>query len=130
MSPSQQKSDMLDPTLAPLKPNTINEVPFNRLIHNIDCISDLTECVVVDRGVVEIVQRKLLPFTDDNLKRQQVTLHLLDAEKIISVKIWVIPFFSEGVMVYHLLASDDKNLDHLRRLRNPAKPGTYDITSL
>lgn len=130
MSLYRQKSDMLDQTLTPLKPNTINEVPFNRLIHNVNCVDDLTKCVVVDRGVVELIQRKLLPFTDDNLKRQQVTLHLIDAEKIISVKIWVIPYFSEGVMVYHLFASDDKNLNHLRRLRNPAKPGNYDITSL
>lgn len=147
MSPSRQKHDPfsvveafldihnickhsnIDRTLTPPKPNTITEVPFNRLIHHVDYINDLTECIVVDRGVVELIQRKLQPFVDNNLSRQQVTLNFVDAGDTVSVKIWVIPFFLEGVMVYHLFASDDENLNHLRRLRNPAKPGNYDITS-
>lgn len=147
MSPSRQKHDPfsvaetfldvhnifkhsnMDLTLTPPKPNTITEVPFNRLIHHVDYMNNLTECIAVDRGVVELIQRKLQPFVDNNLSRQQVTLNLVDAGDTISVKIWVIPFFLEGVMVYHLFASDDENLNHLRRLRNPAKPGSYDITS-
>lgn len=115
--------------LAPLRPNNVGEVPYNRLIHHIDYVEKLSECIAVDRGLVELIQRKLEPFEHNHITRQEVILHLIDAGDIISVKIWVIPIFLEGVMVYHLYATDDENLNHLRRLRNPAKPGTYEITS-
>jgi hypothetical protein len=117
--------------LTPLRPNDIGEVPYNRLIHHIDYLDKLSECIAVDRAVVDLIRIKQHPFGHDTLVRQEVTLLLMDGGgNSISVKIWVIPIFFEGVMVYHLYAADDENLDHLRRLRNPAKPGNYDITSL
>lgn len=119
-----------DPTLTPPKPNSMAEVPYNRLVHHIDYLEKLNECVAVDRGVVDLIHRRLSPFTETNNARQMVTLNLMEGAEVVPVKIWVIPVFSEGVMVYHLFASDDENLEHLRRLRNPAKPGSYDITSL
>lgn len=119
-----------DATLTPPKPNNMAEVPYNRLIQHVDYLEKLNECVAVDRGVVELIQRKLVPFVENNLTRQQVTLNLMDGGDVISVKIWIIPVFSDGVMVYLIFAADDENLEHLRRLRNPAKPGSYDITSL
>lgn len=119
-----------DATLSPPKPNTIAEVPYNRLIHDVDHLDQLTDCVAVDRGVVELIHRRMDPFSDESVTRQLVTLNLMEGSEVVPVKIWVIPVFSDGIMVYLLYAADHENLELLRRLRNPAKPGSYDITSI
>ncbi len=119
-----------DATLTPPKPNNMAEVPYNRLVHHVDYLERLNECVAVDRGVVELIHRKMTPFTENKLTRQQVRLNLMEGSEVVPVNIWVIPVFSDGIMVYLIFAADDENLEHLRRLRNPAKPGSYDITSL
>ncbi len=119
-----------DATLTPPKPNNMAEVPYNRLVHHVDYLERLNECVAVDRGVVELIHRKMTPFNENNLTRQLVQLNLMEGSEVVPVNIWIIPVFSDGVMVYLIFAADDENLEHLRRLRNPAKPGSYDITSL
>jgi hypothetical protein len=120
----------VDPALKPPKPNSLAEVPFNRLIHHIDYLEKLDECVVVDRGVIKLIHNKMASVDSTDRSRQLVTIYLLDdLGDVIAVKIWIIPIFSNGVLVYLLFAADDENLEYLNRIRNPAKPGTYDITS-
>jgi len=119
-----------DPMMTPPKPNNLAEVPYNRLIHHLDYLEQLTDCIAVDRGIVDLIHRRMTPIDEKNMGRQEVSLNLMEGPEIIQVKIWIIPVFSEGVMVYLLFAADHDNLELLRRLRNPSKPGSYDITSL
>jgi hypothetical protein len=116
--------------MTPPKPNNLAEVPYNRLIHHLDYLEQLTDCIAVDRGIVDLIHRRMTPIDEKNMGRQEVSLNLMEGPEIIQVKIWIIPVFSEGVMVYLLFAADHDNLELLRRLRNPSKPGSYDILSL
>lgn len=120
----------VDTTLKPPRPNSLAEVPYNRLVHHIDYLEKLDECVAVDRGLIQLIHRKMAAVDSTDRSRQLVTINLLDEHgDVVAVKIWIIPVYSQGVLVYLLFAADDVNLKHLSRIRNPAKPGTYDITS-
>ena len=119
-----------DRGLSPPKPNSWAEIPYNRLIHHLDYLDKLNECIVVDRGVIELIQRKTPVIHEGNITRQSVTLALINREgNATQITVWVIPVFLDGVMVYFQYAADQKNLTVLQELRNPAKPEEYDIKS-
>ena len=119
-----------DRGLSPPKLNSWAEIPYNRLIHNLDYPDKLNECIVVDREIVELIQRKTSPFLKGKITRQSITLALINPESdIVQITVWVIPVFLDGVMVYFQYAADQENLTALQELRNPAKPEEYDIKS-
>jgi hypothetical protein len=120
-----------DGTLKPPKPNLAGEVPYTRLVHHIDDLDNLSLTIPIDRGTVELIQRKTAPFVSNHSTRQQVELKLMTHDgEVFSVQIWIIPIYSDGILVHHVFAADDTNQELLRQHRNPVKPSEYDITSL
>jgi hypothetical protein len=120
-----------DVTLKPPKPNVAAEVPYTRLVHHIDDLDNLSLSVPIDRQTVEVIQRKTASFVATSTTRQQVEFALTAHDgDIFEVQIWIVPIFSDGILVHHVFAADDVNQELLRKHRNPVQPSEYDITSL
>lgn len=118
------------PTAAP-EPNKLTEAPFNRLVFHLDRLNDLNSAIPVDRVLFELLQRKTPPFSDEKVTRQPVSLELMgDFGALVTINLWAIPIFFDGVMAYILYAADEENLESLQLHRNPTRPSEYDITSL
>lgn len=111
------------------KPNSLEEVPYNLLIHSLDNLYDVRDAVVVDRNFGDLIIKKLNPL-HQNMTRQKIQLDITGSDgTLVVIYIWAIPIFSEGVMVYLLYAADYENRQLLRTHRNPSRPEHYDITS-
>ena len=110
-----------DTTLTPPPQNSYAEAAYNGMIYNIDFLGNLTYAIPIDRGIVELLQRKTLPFTEDNKTRQLAELTLLGRSESFKVKVWIIPLFLNGVLCNHLYAADDENQAIMLEHRNPTK---------
>lgn len=117
-----------DHTGKPPQPNLLSLVPHTRLVHDLDDLSNIFNAVVIDNGIVELIQKKTPVFNEKQVTRQQVTLHLVGYKDVLfDLTIWIVPVFSEGVMAHLLYAADFENLELLRTHRNFVKPKSYDI---
>lgn len=116
-----------DPKLTPPDQNSSALVPYSRLVHNLNNLESIWECIPIDLGTVELIQKKTGVFPDDNLTRKCITLHLIGRDTTFSVDIWIIPIFLDGVLIHHLYAADAENQQLLLKHRNPVKSSTYDI---
>lgn len=118
-----------DAELKAPRPNSLEEVPYNLMIHDLDNLYDLSSAIVVDRGVGNMLIKKLKPLSEIKTRQEIQLLISTTSSDVIAIHIWAIPIFVEGVMVYLLYAADHANRQLLRAHRNPAKPAHYDITS-
>lgn len=119
-----------DAELKPPKPNSLGEVPYNLMIHDLDNLYDVSSAIVVDRGVGNMLIKKLKPLSEIKTRQEIQLLIATSSSDVIAIHVWAIPIFVEGVMVYLLYAADYENRQLLKMHRNPAKPAQYDITSL
>jgi len=117
-----------DGTVQPPKQNLTSLVPFTRLVHNLNNLMDLSDTVAIDQGTVSLIQRKTPLFKDNNIVRKRIELNLMGYHTQFKVILWIIPIFSDGIMVHHLFAADEENQELLRQHRNPVKSSTYDIS--
>lgn len=117
-----------DHTFKPPQPNLLSLVPHTRLVHDLNDLSNIFNAVVIDNGVVELIQKKTPVFDEKQLTRQLVTLHLVGYESVLfDLSIWVVPVYSDGVMAHLIYAADFENLELLRTHRNFVKPKSYNI---
>jgi hypothetical protein len=116
-----------DGTIPP-KPNKTGEIPFNRLVHNLDRLDDIFYSIPIDSGVVEALKKITPPFNERSTSRKDVKLRLLDhTGSVFEVIIWVIPMFYNGVLTSLVYAADDENQALLDSHRSPVKNTPYDI---
>lgn len=123
--------DENDGRATPPKQNNSALIPTTRLVHNLNNARDLGDCVVIDMNVVKLIHQKLPSNIGQISKRFSMDLDLLGYNSQFKVTIWLIPIFSDGVLVHLLFAADELNQLLLQKHRNPVKPSDdYDILSL
>ena len=116
-----------DATIKPPRPNKLSEVPFNRLVYNLDYPRDLYNVVPIDRGLVELIDKKTTPFQEGMLREQRIELILFGHKEQFKIVIWIIPIFYDGVLVSSILAADTVNQQLILQHRSVTKTGNYDI---
>lgn len=114
----------------PPLPNLFSEVPYTRMVHPLEDITKLNESVFIDSGVDKLIFRGMKPLNNSPV-RQEIILKLIKRNgDLFNVSIWVVPIYSDGVMVHLIYAADFDNRMLLEKHRNPVRPSEYDISSL
>jgi hypothetical protein len=117
-----------DATMKPPRPNKLSEVPFNRLVYNLDYLGNLYNAVPIDRGLAELIDKKTTPFQEGMLREQRIELILLGHKDQFKIVIWIIPIFYDGILVSSIFAANDVNQQLILEHRSVTKTGKYGIT--